>query len=266
VQLGLAAAALFAAVRWPRGERLPAVAFAAGTGYLVAALLQFKGWGYQLYPARVWLLLFLAAAALVTLDALPSALSLLRGGRRGLAIVFAAVLGVASTRYIAEARRPASPDLATPLIEAIRAHAPQGRLAVLSMRTIIYPAFPAVNYTGAAWSLRHNSLWFLSGFYADQDRAGAGPLQRHRLEAMPPLERTFFEQIVEDLCAAPPRLLAIEEASPVAPAGRRALDLRAYYAQSPAAASLFAAYRPIGSLGPFRMFMATDARCDTDSR
>jgi hypothetical protein len=266
VQLGLAAAALFAAVRWPRAERLPAVAFAAGAGYLAAALLQFKGWGYQLYPARVWLLLFLAAAALVMLDALPSALALLRGGRRGLAIVFAAVLGVASMRYIAEARRPASPDLATPFIEAIRAHAPQGPVAVLSMRTIIYPAFPAVNYTDAAWSLRHNSLWFLPGFYADQDRAGAGPLQRHRIDAMPALERMFFDQIVDDLCAAPPRLLAIEEANPAAPAGRRALDLRAYYAQSAAAAALLADYRPVGPLGPFTMFTATDARCDVDLR
>lgn len=262
VQLWLAAAALFAAVRWPSADRLPAILFAAATGYVAAALLQFKGWGYQLYPARVFILMFLAAAAVVLLDALPAAMSLLRGGRRGLGVVLAAVLAVASTRYIAEARRPASPDLVTPLIGAIRAHAPEGPFTVLSMRTIIYPAFPAVNYTKARWGLRHNSLWFLPGFYADQDRRSGGALQPHVLNTMPALERLFLDQIVQDLCSAPPRLLAIEEPGPVAPAGRRALDLRTYYSQSPAAAALLADYRPVGTVGPFTLFAAADARCE----
>ena len=108
------------------------------------------------------------------------------------------------------------------------------------MRTIIYPAFPAVNYSRATWGLRHNSLWFLPGFYADQDSRRGGHLQPHPIDAMSALERTFFDQIVQDLCAAPPRLLAVEEASPVAPAGRRARDQRADYGPSPAAAARFA--------------------------
>ena len=119
-----------------------------------------------------------------------------------------------------------------------------------------------MNYTNAAWGLRHNSLWFLPGFYADQDRRSGGPLQPHSLAGMLPLERMFFDQAVHDLCSAPPRLLAIEEPNAVAPAGRRALDLRAYYGQDARAAALFADYRPVGSLGPFTVYTAAAPNCE----
>jgi hypothetical protein len=253
VQLWLAAAALAAAVRWPSEDRLPWALFAAGTGYLIAGLLQFKGWSYQLYPARAFLALFLAAAAGTLLKEVPSLTSLLRGGRRGLAFVFAMVLIAASLRYIAEARRPAAPDLVAPMIAAINSLAPAGPVSVLSMRTIISPAFPAVNYSGAAWGLRHNSLWFLPGFYTDQDRSAGGPLSPHPLDAMPALERKFFDEIVADLCASPPALLAVERAMPAAPAGRRSLDLLAYYRQSERVRSLLDAYHVRATVGPFSL-------------
>jgi hypothetical protein len=262
-QLWLFVAALFAAIRWPSTERLIAVLFAAATGYLAAALLQLKGWGYQLYPARVCNVLFLACLGCVMLELLPRAAALLRGGRRGLAVTFACVLAIASARYIAEARHPATPDLVTPLSSEIASQAPAGPFAVLSMRTIIYPAFPAVNYTGTMWTLRHNSLWFLPGFYDDQARVAGGPLEPHTLDGMPPLERMFFDQIVDDLCAAPPRLLAIERPAVSAPGGRRALDLEAYYSQSTRAMRLLRDYREEGSIGPFALLVpARAASCE----
>ena len=251
VQLWIAALAVFLVVRWRREDRLPLAIFAVATGYLAAALIQFKGWGYQLYPARVYLVLFLAVAGAFLLSEVPALATLLRGGRRGLAVVFAAALIVAAGRYIAEAKRPATPDLVTLLMSAIAEQG--GSLTVLSMRTIIYPAFPAVNYSGVTWGIRHNSLWFLPGFYSDQDRLAGGPLQPHTLESMPALERMFFDQIVEDLCRTPPQLLAIEQPAPVAPAGRRSLDLRAYYSQSPSAVKLLTAYRSRGTIGPFEL-------------
>jgi hypothetical protein len=97
-------------------------------------------------------------------------------------------------------------------------------------------------------------LWFLPGFYTDQDRLAGGPLDPHSVESMSELERMFFDQIVEDLCSSPPQLLAIEQPGAVAPAGRRALDLYAYYAQHPSANGLLASYRREGSVGPFALF------------
>ena len=263
VQLWIAAAALLAAIRWPRTARLHSILFAAATGYLLGALLQFKGWGYQLYPARAFTVLFLVAAVVVLLDIVPGVLLVLRGGRRGLTTVLAGAMVVASARYVAEARRPAAPDLVTPLTTAIETHAPDGPVTVLSMRTIIYPAFPSVNYTGASWGLRHNALWFLARFYEEQEASGTGPFEPHAPERMAPLERTFFDQVVEDLCRLPPHLLAIERAAPAAPAGRRALDLQAYYSQDAKAKRLLDAYHPAGSVGPFTLLTpARGASCN----
>jgi hypothetical protein len=248
-------------VRWPRDDRAPLVFFAAATGYLAAALLQFKGWGYQLYPARALTVLFLGVAAATVIDEAPALAALLRGGRAGLGVVFAATLVMSSVRYVLEARHPATPDLVTPFAAAIQRYAPQGPVAALSMRTIIYPAFPSINYTGASWSLRHNSLWFLPGLYADQDARSGGALVAHPLDRMPAIERTFFDQIVDDLCAAPPRLLAVETAAPAAPAGRRALDLIAYYSQDVRAERLLSSYAPRGTVGPFTLYSALSAAC-----
>jgi hypothetical protein len=249
VQLWMAAAALWAAIKWPDEDRLSHVLFAAATGFLIAGLAQLKGWGYHLLPARAFTAIFLAAAAATLIELVPAAATVLRGGRRGLGLVFGAALVLASARYVAEARRPVTPDLVTPLVSILQSSG--GPLAVLSMRAIIYPAFPAVNYSSAEWSLRHNGLWFLPGFYGDQDRMRGGPLEPHALTAMSPLERRFFDDIVSDLCARPPQVLLFEEPLPAAPAGRRALDLRAYYSQDPGAARLFGAYETRQSLGAF---------------
>ena len=253
-QLWIVAAALFAAVRWRPDDYLPHATFGAATGFLVAAVLQFKGWGYHLYPTRVFVVLTLAVAVLSVLERVPDVLSVLRGGLRGVATVFAVTLVAVSARYVAEARNPATPDLVTPMIERFAAAPADRPVAVLGMRTIIYPAFPAVNYARRTWGLRQNSLLFLPGFYADQDRLQGGPLAPHEPGRMDPLERAYFDQVIEDLCAAPPGVLAVEEPLQKAPAGRRALDLQAYYSQDARIAALFAGYAPAGNVGPFRMW------------
>lgn len=261
-QLWIVAAALFAAVRWRSGDYLPHATFGAATGFLAAAVLQFKGWGYHLYPGRAFVVLFLAVAVLAVLESVPGLVTILRGGLRGVATVFAITLTAVSARYVAEARSPATPDLVTPMIHTFRSAPTDSRVAVLSMRTIIYPAFPAVNYAKRTWGLRQNSLLFLPGFYADQDRLQGGPLAPHHPAGMEPLERQYFNQVIEDLCAALPAVLAFEEPLQKAAAGRRALDLHAYYAQDTRAATLFSAYRPAGTVGPFRVWTRTGAaRC-----
>ena len=261
-QLWIVAAALFAGIRWRADDYLPHATFGAATGFLAAAVLQFKGWGYHLYPGRVFVVFFLAVAVLTVLERAPGIIAVLRGGVRGLATVFAVTLLAVSARYVAEARSPAVPDLVTPMIESFEA-APAGEpVAVLSMRTIIYPAFPSVNYSGRTWGLRENSLLFLPGFYADQDRRQGGVLIPHAPGEMDPLERAYFDQVVEDLCGSPPGLLAFEEPLQKAPAGRRALDLQAYYAQDARAAALFSSYQAAGTVGPFRILIRIrDAGC-----
>ncbi len=239
-------------IRLPRESRALAVGFfAAATGFVLAAVLQLKGWQYHLYPGRVFLLLFFVVFVMEALRAAPGLGALFRGGVRSVAAVVVALMLVSCVRYVIEATRPVSPDLVMPLREVVERHAPRGPLAVLSMRTIIYPAFPVVNYTRAAWSMRHNSLWFLPGLYADVVEGSRPETDFRRPEAMGAIERAFFDQIVSDLCANPPELLVVEPPIARAAPGRRSLDLLAYYGQDPRFARLRSGYADLTVVGPF---------------
>jgi hypothetical protein len=250
--VGLASMAL---VRFPRDARsAPWVLFAAWTGFLLAALIQLKGWNYHLYPARVAGLLFFVTTGGVILQSMPALGTIVRGGSRGFGAGVILALLAWGGRYIVESRIPADADLARQLIALSRAEAPGGPIAALGMRAVIYPAFPAVNYSGARWSLRHNSLWFLPGLYESALLEPGPEVRFRRPDEMSPLERGFYEEIVSDLCARPPSLLLIEAASPRAPAGRRGLDLGAYYGQDARYRRLFTAYDRLSAIGPFTAY------------
>lgn len=244
------------AVRLPWLPRASALLlFSAATGFLVAALAQMKGWGYHLYPFRAFAVCLFASVVAGVVDAYPGILRLIRGGRRTLSAAAAGAVLFWSARYAIESRKPSPTDYVTPLIDTIeREHADS--LALLSMRTILYPAFPAATYTNATWVLRHNSLWFLPGLYAADIDSGQGDISFRRTDAMPPLEREYFDQVVADLCAHPPGLLVIEPPIPNAPAGRRSLDLIRYYGQDPRFERLIRSYAPVGTIGPFVAYAA----------
>jgi hypothetical protein len=257
-QIGLVALALVALIRLPRELAAPLyVTAAAAGGFLAASLAQFKGWGYHMLPPQVFLALVLLIGIVSLIQAAPSLDEVVRGGRTAVLRAIALGLIVLAAKYVVEARQRPPNDTLTPLTALVREHAPGGPIAVLGMRTLVYPAFPLVNQTDVRWSLRHHSLWFLPAFYEAQ--LSSGPLAipaPHAPVQMPPLERAFYEEILSDLCSAPPRLLIIERASPLAPVGRRALDLEAYYGQDGRFSRLFGAYRPLTDVGPFTVYKA----------
>jgi hypothetical protein len=215
-------------------------------------------------PPQVYLaLLFLVI--LLGLVQMPGVAGVVRGGISGIAAAIVVVLAATGLKYVYEGRRGIQPDLVTPLTAVVREHAPGGPIATLGMRTLLYPSFPLVNETGARWSLRHHSLWFLPAFYARElATPPPAPVVAHAPAEMPPLERAFFEEIILDLCRTPPRLLLVEVAAPLAPAGRRALDLEAYYRQDARFARLFESYQPVTTVTPFVVYKAAGgASCAT---
>jgi len=250
VQIWVAAAAAMALVRWRREDAPVILTFAAATGFLVAALLQLKGWSYHLYPARSLLALFFVLTGVVLLERAAELAAMMRGGRRGLAVVFALVAMAASARYVLEARHPLAPDLVGPLIAAIHERAPQGPIAVLSTAMFVYPAFPAVNYTHAAWALRQNSLLFVTGIYA-LERVPRGSIATlHAPSVMGRLEAGLFEELVEDLCRHPPRLLLVDALDLENRSARPTFDVLAYLRQDARLAGLLDGYRTDGRVGP----------------
>ncbi len=257
LQVALVAALLVALFRLPRAVQAPvSILAAAAFGFLAASILQLKGWGYQMLPPQVYLALFFLTNVLGLAQAAPSFVELLRGGVRGIAVAVALALLSTGVKYVYEGRRGVANDLVTPLAALVREHAPDGPIATLAMRTLVYPSFPLVNETRARWSLRHHSLWFLPAFY-ERELATPAPTLPHTPAAMPALEREFYEEVIGDLCRTPPRLLLVEIAAPQAPAGRRALDLVAYYRQDGRFARLFGAYEPVGTIAPFVVFKVT---------
>jgi hypothetical protein len=243
LQIAVVAAALVALIRLPRDAQAPvSILAAAAFGFLAASLLQLKGWGYQMLPPQAYLALFFLVMMLCLAQATAFA-ELLRGGVRGIGVAVLLALMATGVKYVYEGRRGAATSLVTPLAALVGEHAPGGPIATLAMRTLVHPSFPLVNQTRARWSLRHHSLWFLPAFYERElATPPPAPIPLHAPEAMPALERAFYEEIIGDLCRTPPRLLLAEVAAPQSPAGRRALDLVSYYRKDARFERLFRAY------------------------
>jgi hypothetical protein len=242
LQLWVVGLLLLLVLRLPPAQRAPCVLlFAAATGFLIAAMVQLKGWGYHLYPARVFTLLYFAAVVAGITDAHPAVLQVIRGGKRSINAAVLAAVAIWSARYVAEAKKPIATDYVTSLSALIQ-ETRADTFALLGMQGLVYPAFPTTNYSGTRWVLRHNSLWFLPGIYVDEMKRPDHTDAFHRLDAMPPLERRYFSEIVDDLCRNPPKLLVIEPPIPNAPVGRRSLDLVRYYRQDPRFDRLFSTY------------------------
>lgn len=233
----------------PERAKVCLTIFVTATGFLVAALAQQKGWAYHLYPFNVFAGLHFALVFAAMLESHAAVAAVGRTGRRLVLAGVLVALVVTAWRYGLQTSAPSGVQQ----VEALHALVERERaesLAVLSMRTILFPAFPVVNYTGSAWVMRHHSLWFLPGLYATELAGASGRIPHRGVAAMDPLEQQYFGQIVDDLCARPPRMLVVE---PPLEAGRGpgSLDLVAYYSQDGRFARLFAGYDRRGAFGPF---------------
>jgi hypothetical protein len=259
-----AAAFAFAALhRWLPHRPVSLLLLAVATGFLGAAVVQMKGWPYHLYPWRFFIAVFAASVSVSVLERLTHSGRLPARTVPILAAAASLVLVVAAQRAAPRTTRPSGIEQVVALDEIIRTARAES-VAVLSMRTILFPAFPAVNYSGARWVMRHHSMWFLPGLYADQMEGEVGEIPGRATGQMDPLESRFFDAIVSDLCAEPPRLLVIEPPLPKTAGNPPSIDLLAYYRQDPAFARMTDAYRFHSRFGPFDAYLRRgDASCGT---
>ncbi len=255
LQVWAAMAAIVVLIRFSEREySMQFVIAAAATGLLVAGLVQGKGWTYHMLPGQVGICLYFVLFVTGLFTAVPPLAAIIRGGTRAVALALTALFVVMSAKYAYEGGRGRRPDLVTPMARIVEARAPGGVVTVLGMRTLLYPAFPLVNQTGARWGMRHNGLWFLAGFYAFGRPGETTPISVHRPDEMSALERGFFEDVVSDIARTPPDLLMIESAAHFSPAGRQAVDLAAYYWQDARFAHVFSNYERIDTVGPFEIY------------
>ena len=128
------------------------------------ALAQAKGWPYHLYPWRAFagLSFGLVAAGLLESTRVHAPVGH-RCKSTGIAGAIV-VLGMTAIRYARQTSSPSGIEQVYALHEIVVRERAES-LAVLSMRTILFPAFPVVNYVPVSWVMRHHSLWFLPGLY-----------------------------------------------------------------------------------------------------
>jgi len=244
IQLCAVAAAALLLVRLDRARSgALLVLLTAGAGFLLGALVQGKGWDYHLYPARVVLLLTIVACAASLMDRVTDLKALVRGGARSVALLLGCVLLASSARYSLQARRPPARDLVPPLLDAVRG---RGR-SMYALQMLLYPGIPVLNYSGMTWAGRHNSQWFLPGFYTAELSAPGAAIAPHTPEQMSSLEHEFFTQMVDDLCLNRPDVLIVENGVIRGADVAKAFDLLAYYRQDPRFVQLLGEYG-IGSV------------------
>jgi hypothetical protein len=262
LRVWVAATLALALVRLPTAAfRACLVVLALATGFLLAAMLQFKGWPYHLFPFRVFVSMFFVVALVSVIESRPALVARVPGGAHIVAAIIVVLVVAQTARALREANNPPGGDRIRSLDAVVRRER-AGSLAMLSMRWLVAPAFPVANYTSARWVLRHHSLWFLPGLYARELAAGMGKPAFHSLQAMNGLERRYFEQVVSDLCRNPPQLLGIDTAGQREDPQQRSIDLIAYYQQDDRFANLFAGYGTLDTVGPFTLYVRGDTSAD----
>jgi hypothetical protein len=134
----------------------------------------------------------------------------------------------------------------SPMLSVVRAHAAGETIAVLS--TDVGAAFPLVNYSGADWGLRYNSLWLLPGLYADRSSDSNDVVQFRDRSEMGTIEREFFDAVITDMRAHPPKLLIIDRTIDMQGFRGRRFDLVEYFRQDRRFAMMFDNYDSVATV------------------
>jgi hypothetical protein len=179
--------------------------FIAGTAFTMAALIQFKGWGYHFYPAMLFNLLFIVVALWLLAHRFMARRSAPRI-TRNTALTWLAIGGVACIKLYQGMKGEQDDRLA--LLPVVQQHAGGRYIMVLS--TDVGRAFPLVNYSGSRWASRYNSLWLLPGLYADAGSDSSGIVRYRDRAAMSAMERHFSDAIIADIVTHRPTLLIVD--------------------------------------------------------
>ncbi len=207
---------------------------------LLAAVIQRKGFSYHFYPAYACGILLLSFVLLESVHVqrrIPV--------RRLVAstVVIGTLLLALGDRVNAVRRGEYSPLAQLPALEQLTLrYAHPGAVQVLALSH--WGAFPLINYTGARWPSRYNTLWPLPSFYADAPDAADSSVKLHPIADMSADERRVFSSVVDDILADPPDLLIVDGRIDRT-FGSRRFDYLRYYAEDARFARLLTEYREL---------------------
>jgi hypothetical protein len=179
----------------------------------------------------------------------------LNGNNRPVALM-AAILGlflVAGYEALRSAQQAVNERTSTvsQLAQIAKQHAGGKRIAFLA--TSLYPGFPVVNYSGASWGYRFDSLWLLATLYAPASTPGA-PVSYHNLDAMSETERYLFEAVIQDLTQSAPAVIVVDARPNIAAFNDASFDYIQYFSQDDQFAKLWIAYEFLAEVNGYRVF------------
>jgi len=254
---GIAIATLLTAQLSPRSAASAhARVFGAATvGWLLAYVVQGKGWQYHLLPAIPYATAAMIAAAVAAAGSLSRSRD--RKSRAGAALLLLAVIAIGIWVVPTTARfsrgsfrmlRDQYPQSLRKMIATVDEVAPGEPIYVMS--TNVWPTFPLVNLTSAPWPYRYHFLWTLPALYAGAERHA--PYRRPHEQG--PIERQFFDTVVGDLVRVPPRVLIVERGPYLQAMDGRQFDFIEYFAASAEFRALMTRYRRLGFIERWEVF------------
>jgi hypothetical protein len=234
---------------------LRSVCLPALVALILAVLLQNRGFPYHFVPATVvaWIAIGLTALGLAEMPGSIRRIGPLpaRGVGFGVLLAIGAIAAVDAGRAYHRAFLDHRPYIVTELSRLVRQYAPDGPIVVYSTR--VYPGFPLVTLTGAAWSSRFANLWIVPGVYTEAEKRRV-PFPYHDPEEMGALERFQIDAVIEDLTRTPPEMIIFDHSRKKQGMGLTAFDYREYLLRDPRFARIFADYRRVADLGGYAVF------------
>jgi len=241
----------------PLDRELRKVLLIASLALLVGAILQGTDWSYHYLPADLMALLLLGVIALGLFAHAESLQRVLRPRATALPLIALILLTLWSgsafltnaSAAFGWAEQPRS--LVRALTRAVRERAEGKPIWVMS--SSIDPAFPVVNLSGARWSSRFCCVWLAPGLYSADEKA-TRPFPYRSRDEMSELERFQMDAVIEDLEAAPPTLLIVDNHPHKQAWGPSDFQFLAYFRRDPRFAALLRQYRPVERIGTFQIY------------
>ena len=230
------------------------LALATGA-FLLAVVVQRKGFSYHYYPVSGSTLL-LAAVALIG-----------REGFAGRAVEKVAVLTLSMLLLLAVGsgvswsliplwREEPQYLQQRQMAEYIRGHAADGSVLRLGYED----NFPLIDQAGVRWAMRFPNLWFVQAAYAQQLASSPEPVYRAPPQ-MGVAERWCFEAVLDDFLRTHPSLLMIIQPHPRGVAGDiTRMDYLKYFSQDPRFVAAFHTYEYIGVVEGYSVFQRPGSR------
>lgn len=228
-------------------------------GFLAAAILQRKGFGYHYVTASSFGLVLLARGGWMMRKGQRRKRSLLLG--RSALLLVALVVTRGSADALRELTNPDAESYRNDptyraLLPVVKVLAGGQAMIVLSSNPAT--AWPLTRDAGAIWASRYMSFWPLLSFYGDQLwDIPPHVIRPHRQDQRPDFERRFVDEVVEDFERWRPRLMVVLEPDPdfLALGGARRIDYLEYFGADPRLAAMFHRYQRVDTVGSYSLWL-----------